>query len=149
MGPLPRPTRWRTRDGRLTAVQVLRSRVLLRPRDLDTSLRFYEDGLGLHRSREFGEAPARGVVLFLGGGTELELTESGEDAPMPAGVRLWLQVPDLEATVRELARADIRPTTGPERMPWGLLEATIHDPDGLPLVLVEVPADHPLRIDTR
>jgi hypothetical protein len=33
--------------------------------------------------------------------------------------------------------------------PWGLHEAIVHDPDGLPLVLVEVPVDHPLRVDTR
>ena len=37
----------------------------------------------------------------------------------------------------------------PERKPWGLVEATVEDPDGLTIVLVEVPADHPLRRDTR
>jgi catechol 2,3-dioxygenase-like lactoylglutathione lyase family enzyme len=133
-------------------VQVLRSRVLLRPRDLDTSLAFYEGTLGLHRSREFGHAPHRGVVLFLGGGTELELTEGGgpdPDAEVPRGVRLWLQVPDLAAVTDHLAAAGVDVAAGPVLQPWGLLEAVVHDPDGLPLVLVEVPADHPLRVDTR
>ena len=32
-----------------------------------------------------------------------------------------------------------------ERMPWGLIEGWIEDPDGLELRLVEVPPDHPLR----
>jgi catechol 2,3-dioxygenase-like lactoylglutathione lyase family enzyme len=133
-------------------VQVLRSRVLLRPRDLDTSLAFYEGTLGLHRSREFGHAPHRGVVLFLGGGTELELTEGGgpdPDAEVPRGVRLWLQVPDLAAVTDHLAAAGVTVAAEPVLQPWGLLEAVVHDPDGLPLVLVEVPADHPLRVDTR
>jgi catechol 2,3-dioxygenase-like lactoylglutathione lyase family enzyme len=133
-------------------VQVLRSRVLLRPRDLDVSLAFYEGTLGLHRSREFGRPPHRGVVLFLGGGTELELTEGGgpdPDADLPRGVRLWLQVPDLAAVADHLAAAGVVLAEGPTVQPWGLHEAIVHDPDGLPLVLVEVPGDHPLRVDTR
>jgi catechol 2,3-dioxygenase-like lactoylglutathione lyase family enzyme len=136
----------------VSGVQVLRSRVLLRPRDLDASLAFYEGALGLHRSREFGRAPHRGVVLFLGGGTELELVEGGgpdPDVPLPAGVRLWLQVPDVDLAVAQLAAAGVAPHELPERKPWGLIEAIVHDPDGLPLVLVEVPADHPLRRDDR
>lgn len=136
----------------MSGVQVLRSRVLLRPRDLDASLAFYEGTLGLHRSREFGRAPHRGVVLFLGGGAELELTEGGGPdpaTPTPAGVRLWLQVPDLAAVVAHLGRAGVPLVEPAERKPWGLHEAVVHDPDGLPLVLVEVPADHPLRVDTR
>jgi len=31
----------------------------------------------------------------------------------------------------------------------GLIEMWIEDPDGVPIVLVEVPADHPLRRDPR
>jgi hypothetical protein len=33
--------------------------------------------------------------------------------------------------------------------PWGLTELWIEDPDGVRIVLVEVPADHPLRRDPR
>src|SRR6266545_3560010 len=35
------------------------------------------------------------------------------------------------------------------REPWGLVEMWIEDPDGVPIVFVEVPADHPLRRDPR
>jgi catechol 2,3-dioxygenase-like lactoylglutathione lyase family enzyme len=132
-------------------VEVLRNRVLLRPRDLEVSLAFYEGALGLHRSREFGSAPHRGIVLFLGG-TELELSEGGgpdPDTPLPTGVRLWLQVPDVDAVVAQLSIADVVVPELPERKEWGLIEAVVHDPDGLPLILVEVPADHPLRRDHR
>jgi catechol 2,3-dioxygenase-like lactoylglutathione lyase family enzyme len=124
-------------------VQVLQSRVLLRPRDFGRSLRFYEEELGLVRYREWGEAPHRGVVLFLGGGY-LELTESGEGGT-PQGVRLWLQVADLEAAVAELRSVGVTIDEPPDLKPWGLLEASLRDPDGLRLVLVETPVTHPLR----
>jgi catechol 2,3-dioxygenase-like lactoylglutathione lyase family enzyme len=131
-------------------MDVLAARVLLEPRDLDVSLAFYEEGLGLHRFREWGERPHRGVVLFLGGAyLELKETSSAATAAPPAGVRLWVQVPDLDSCMQELASRGISPVEPPERKGWGLLEATIADPDGLHLVLVEVPVDHPLRRDTR
>lgn len=124
-------------------VHVLQSRVLLRPRDFDRSLAFYEDQLGLVRYREWGEPPHRGVVLFLGGGY-LELSESGS-GQAPTGVRLWLQVADADAAVDELRTAGVPIDAPPERKPWGLIEATVHDPDGLALVIVETPVTHPLR----
>jgi hypothetical protein len=33
--------------------------------------------------------------------------------------------------------------------PWGLREAWLADPDGIRIVLVEVPLEHPLRRDQR
>ena len=124
-------------------VQVVQSRVLLGPRDFGTSLEFYEDRLGLVRYREWGEEPHRGVVFFLGGGY-LELSESGTGVSAQ-GIRLWLQVPDLEQAVDEVRSAGVRIDEPPEKKPWGLLEATIHDPDGVELVLIETPITHPIR----
>lgn len=131
-------------------MEILASRVLFEPADLDRSLAFYEGVLGLHRFREFGSPPYRGVVFFLGGGY-LELTEGGEDAPtVPAGLRLWLQVRDVEDAVTQLRGSEhCTLEAEPERKPWGLIEATVRDPDGLALVLVEVPPDHPMRRDHR
>lgn len=124
-------------------VHVLQSRVLLVPADMDRSIDFYEDRLGLARYREWGERPRRGIVYFLGG-SYLELNEGG-DHVAPAGVRLWLQVDDAEAARHELADAGMTIHAEPERKPWGLIEMEIRDPDGLPLILIETPVDHPLR----
>jgi catechol 2,3-dioxygenase-like lactoylglutathione lyase family enzyme len=124
-------------------MQVLQSRILLRPRDFDRSVAFYEGSIGLVRYREWGDAPHRGVVYFLGGGF-LELTESPAGTA-PQGVRLWLQVADVEAARDELAKRGVTISEGPERKPWGLIEMVVHDPDGLPLVVIETPLDHPLR----
>ena len=127
-------------------MQVLSSRVLLRPSDIDVAIDFYEGRLGLVRYREWGSPPHRGVVYFLGGGY-LELTETPPDHTprAPAGVRLWLQVADVAAACEELAARDVTIVKSPARKPWGLIEAVVHDPDGLVLVLIETPIDHPLR----
>lgn len=132
-------------------MHVLQSRVLLRPAHFDRSVAFYEEALGLVRYREWGAPPHRGVVFFLGGGY-LELSEAGASAPPSsprAHVRLWLQVEDAAVTYQELESAGVAIEAPPQRMPWGLVEMTVLDPDGLELIVVETPADHPLRRDTR
>ena len=49
-------------------MEVLTSRTIIHPSDLDRSLAFYRDGLGLAVAREFGAGDGRGVVFFAGGG---------------------------------------------------------------------------------
>ncbi|MEU3312751.1 VOC family protein [Streptomyces sp. NPDC048387] len=124
-------------------VHVLGSRILLRPTDPERSRAFYGDTLGLAVHREFGTGPERGTVYFLGGGF-LELSGRAEDPPAP-GLRLWLQVEDVEAAHRELRERGAEVLRAPQQEPWGLIEMWIADPDGVRIVLVEVPADHPLR----
>lgn len=127
-------------------MQVLASRVLLRPSDFEASVDFYERRLKLVRFRDWGEAPYRGVVYFLGGGY-LELTEGGghRRPPPEHDVRLWLQVADAPAARDELAAAGVAIVEEPEQKPWGLVEFVVRDPDGLSLVIVETPVTHPLR----
>ena len=124
-------------------MEVLSSRVLLRPVDLERSLRFYGETLGLHVYREYGSGPDRGVVFFIGGGF-LEVTGHAQPSDVDK-IALWLQVRDLAATHAQLAAAGVDIVDGPERKPWGLDEMWIRDPDGVSIVLVQVPEDHPLR----
>ncbi|MCX4992724.1 MULTISPECIES: VOC family protein [unclassified Streptomyces] len=124
-------------------VHVLSSRTLLRPTDPERSRAFYGGQLGLDIYREFGTGPERGTVYFLGGGF-LEVAGRSETPPSPA-LKLWLQVADLTAAHEELTAAGVEVVRGPVREPWGLIEMWIADPDGTEIVLVEIPADHPLR----
>ncbi|MGH3932192.1 MAG: VOC family protein [Pseudonocardiaceae bacterium] len=124
-------------------MEVLSSRVLLRPRDRMRSTAFYRDVLGLAVHREF----PGGTVFVLGGGF-LEVSGQSDVEPSPATV-LWLQVRDLAATLAELTERGVEVLREPRREPWGLDEMWIADPDGLHLVLVEVPPDHPMRRDQR
>jgi catechol 2,3-dioxygenase-like lactoylglutathione lyase family enzyme len=124
-------------------MEVLSSRVLLSPRDLERSLRFYEETLGLAVYREWGRGRERGVVFFLGGGLlEVSGTSVG---PASGAVRLFLQVRDLRAVRERLAARGVPVEEEPTVRPWGLFEMVARDPDGLALVFVEVPPDHPLR----
>lgn len=125
-------------------MEVLSSRVLLRPVDPERSRAFYRDALGLAIYREFGDGPERGTVFFLGGGGLLELSGRA-DSPAGDAVALWVQVRDLAATHRELVERGVRVLREPRTEPWGLREMWIADPDGVRIAVVEVPAEHPLR----
>ena len=124
-------------------MEVLSSRVLLRPTDFEQSFRFYVEILGLHIYREWVSGSTRGVVFFLGGGF-LELSGSSE-APCSEKVSLWLQVRDVNAVGRELEDSGVDIVEAPVDKPWGLREMQVQDPDGVRLVFVEVPKDHSLR----
>lgn len=120
-------------------MEVLSSRVLLRPVDPEQSWRFYRDTLGLAVYREF----EGGVVFFLGGGF-LEVSGRAEVAAGP-NVALWLQVRDVDAAFEELVARGVDVLRPPTTEPWGLRELWIADPDGVRIAVVEVPDDHPLR----
>jgi len=101
--------------------------------------------LGLAIYREFGPPDDPGVVFFLGPG----LLEVSEQTAGPAGhsVGIWIQVRDVHAEQARLAAAGVPIIRKPAIEPWGLTEMWIQDPDGIRIVLVEVPTDHPLRRD--
>lgn len=125
-------------------MEILSSRVILRPRDRARSLEFYRDTLGLAIFREFSV----GTVFFLGQGF-LELSgEAEEGSPSPDQI-IWMQVRDVRAEYARLREQGVTSLAEPERKPWGLDEAWIADPDGTRIVLVEIPEEHPLRTDVR
>jgi predicted enzyme related to lactoylglutathione lyase len=124
-------------------VEVLSSRFILRAVDFPRSRRFYEEVIGLSVYREYGTGgTVTGVVYFLGGGF-LELTAGGEARAVDHTI--WLQVPDVFAESTRLRDAGVTIRKSCARMPWGLIECWIEDPDGFELRLVEVPDDHPIR----
>ena len=126
----------------MAAVEILSSRVILRPADYDVTLSFYRDALGLGIAREY----PGGTVFFAGQGL-IEIAAHGE--PGTFGGALWLQVRDIEGAAAELTAAGVTIDRRPVTEPWGLVEMWISDPDGVPVVVVEIPAVHPLRRDTR
>ena len=127
-------------------MEILASRVLFRPADYARSLAFYREGIGLAVAREYA-----GGTVFYAGQSLIELAGHGApdhgDPPFPGG--LWLQVRDLQATQAELQQRGVEIAREPRREPWGLHEMHVVDPDGVMLIFVQVPHDHPLRRDTR
>ena len=83
------------------------------------------------------------MVFFLRGGF-LELSGSSRTGASES-VGVWLQVRDVHAVGHELEEAEMDIIEPPTDKPWGLREMQIRDPDGLSIVIVEVPETHPLR----
>ncbi len=128
-------------------MEILSSRVLLRPTDLAATLTFYRDVLQLGVYRQFGDGEHVGMVFFLGNGL-LEVS-GARKAGTPSSLVLWLQVRNVEAELERLAGLGAVIEREARAEPWGLIEGWIADPDGTRLVLVQVPEDHPLRLDQR
>lgn len=121
------------------SVDVLASRILLHPSDFARSRRFYGETLGLAVFREWSS----GVVYHIGAGL---LEVSGSTGELPSGaVRVLLQVRDVREEHRRLRAAGVEIEEEPQRRPWGLDEMVVRDPDGLAVVIVEVPPGHPQR----
>jgi len=96
-------------------VDILSSRILLRPSDLDRSRRFYRDILGLAIYREFGPPDDPGMVFFLGQGL---LEVSGHAAGPPGrSMMIWIQVRDIHAEHARLAAAAVRIIRDPQPSP--------------------------------
>ena len=128
-------------------MEILSSRVLLRPVNLPETQTFYRDVLGLAIAREFGTVEHRGLVFFLGNGL-LEVAGSRE-AGTASSLVLWLQVRDVQAELLRLAGRGVTIDREAKTEPWGLVEGWVSDPDGTRIVLVQVPEDHPIRRDQR
>ncbi|GAA4753229.1 VOC family protein [Gordonia alkaliphila] len=125
-------------------MEIVTSRVLLRSTAPAALTDFYRDVLSLPVAREY----PGGTVFHAGAGLIEIPGHLAGDVPTPADL-LWLQVRDLAAARAELVAAGVEIIAEPETKPWGLIEMTIHDPDGRGLILVQIPDDHPLRRDLR
>jgi catechol 2,3-dioxygenase-like lactoylglutathione lyase family enzyme len=122
-------------------VEILASRMLIRPADYERSMRFYRDELGLAIARDYGAG-----TVFFAGQSLIEL--AGHGGPR-AGGTMWLQVRDVYATQDELKGRGVPIARDARQEPWGLHEMHVTDPDGVLLIFVEVPPGHPLRRDNR
>lgn len=127
-------------------MDILASRVLFRPKDYARSVAFYRDGIGLAIAREYA-----GGTVFYAGQSLIELAGHGAPAEgtPPFSGALWLQVRNLAAAQRDLQERGVAIVREAHREPWGLHEMHVADPDGVTLIFVEVPDDHPLRRDSR
>ncbi|MGQ4596893.1 VOC family protein [Nocardia sp. R6R-6] len=125
-------------------MDILSSRIILRPADYAATLAFYRDGLGLAIAREYP-----GGTVFFAGQSLIELAAHGGSDSSSFRGAIWLQVRDLSDAAAELALKGIAIDRGPVEEPWGLVEMWLRDPDGVPIVFVEVPPTHPIRRDSR
>lgn len=129
-------------------MEILSSRTLLRPKHLERTQAFYRDTLGLAVFRIFGPPERPGMVFFCGNGL-LEVSGQAEETIATPQLSLWMQVRDVEVEYERLATQGVTMLREPQTEHWGLIEGWIADPDGVQIVLVQIPHDHPLRQDQR
>jgi catechol 2,3-dioxygenase-like lactoylglutathione lyase family enzyme len=127
-------------------MEILASRMLFRPADYQRSLSFYRDQIGLAIFRDYGAG-----TVFFAGQSLIELANHGadENSGQPFPGALWLQVRDVVATQAELETRGVEIAREARQEPWGLHELHVIDPDGVLLIFVQIPPEHPLRRDTR
>ncbi|MFD1814971.1 VOC family protein [Rhodococcus gannanensis] len=126
-------------------MEILSSRIILRPKDYETTLTFWRDALGLAIAREYP-----GGTVFFAGQNLIEIAgHGGSDVESVFEGAIWLQVRDIEDARAELESEGVRIVREPRQEPWGLHEMWVADPDGVQVVLVQIPADHPIRRDPR
>jgi catechol 2,3-dioxygenase-like lactoylglutathione lyase family enzyme len=129
-------------------MDVLSSRIVIRCADLAVARYFYTEVLGLAVYREFGDPDDLSQVYFTGNGY-IEVTHHGYRDDGVGVIDLWLQVRDVVAERDRLLALGVEIVRAPAHEPWGLIEMTILAPDGVRIIMVEVPEDHPIRRDQR
>lgn len=117
---------------------------MIRVSDLERSVRFYTDVLGLREQRRKVLEKADATLVFLDDGSghhAIELTYNHDGRRYELGNQFGhfaLGVGDLEATRGELAAKGIEFSRGPYRVSeGGSMIAFIRDPDGIEIELIE------------
>jgi len=114
----------------------------LHVRDMEASLRFYKELIGLPVTRRFAAGPSE--IAFLGEGeTKLELISGrqGENADHPAGISWGFRVDSLEKMLARVAAFGVPVQSGPFSPTPGTRFFFVEDPDGLKIQFVEEGAE--------
>jgi lactoylglutathione lyase len=104
-------------------------------KDLDKSVKFYEDVVGLTVSRRF--SGGHGDIVFMGDGeTMLELMSGGSGA-QGQDISIGFAVDDLDKTAVMFGEKGVSIHSGPFSPAPGIRFLFVQDPDGLLVQLVE------------
>jgi len=126
--------------------QPARFRLVIRVYDLDRSVEFYEEGLGLRLIERWSRPDGSGALLDAGGGllelvgkpASIKIRGGWDFVPPVAKFDLILEVPDLDAWHASLRARGLEPLSAPNDLPGGGRSFTIQDPDETPVVFREV-----------
>ncbi len=107
--------------------------------DMEASLRFYRDFLGLGVSRRIQPRPGMEIAFLGSGGTEVELIHDRSRTGIAHGtdISMGFVVESLDETVARLAEAGIEGFDGPYSPGPGIAFGYVSDPDGVRIQLVE------------
>ena len=121
----------------------------MRSSDLDRSIRFYTQGLGMTLLTRRVSGPVTEVIFGFGAGSDraglmvFQKKGDGQSAPVDHGdsdTKVVLGVSDVAATAARLKAAGYPVGEIAEHGPYKVL--WVKDPDGYPYEIVETPASH-------
>ena len=122
------------RAGRVAKGGAVFNHAMVYAADVERSLRFYRDSLGLRliETFEHGGKIAYARLRSASGGTTIALHLLGEDvtAAQSGGIRLYFEVRNLPTVCKKLSASGVKFKQMPKRMPWGWDHAYLDDPDG-------------------
>jgi predicted enzyme related to lactoylglutathione lyase len=130
----------RALDGRMTTMKLQYSHITVN--DVDESVAFYRDGLGLEVRNDVSSGPFRWVTLGGDDGTEVVLSqphagrsEADGDALQQLLTKGVLPVivfssPDLDAAFEQARATGAEVLQEPIEQPWGPRDCAFRDPSG-------------------
>lgn len=109
--------------------------------DLEASIRFYEEVIGLKVARRFPAGPNMEIAFMAeaGGAAEIELIcDKGAEPPIYGEwPSLGLAVSDLDQAMEQVKKQGVEIVAGPIQPNPGTRFFFIHDPDGVNLEIIE------------
>ena len=112
--------------------------------DLEKTVAFYQDVLGLEEVKRFTSPRGSQLVFFKAPGSEelIELCKFDESGPVVVGpdlTHLAFEVPDLEAFAKHAAAKGYPLSDGPTRTGSGSVIAFLDAPEGYEIELIQPP----------
>lgn len=111
--------------------------ITLRVRDLEASLHFYNNILGLPIERRFESRGREIVMLGTEGQPKIELIQSTDQVLKPAGVSVGFEVVSLDEAIAHLNKQGIPVARGPITPNPRLRFFYVLDPDGFEVQIAE------------
>lgn len=105
--------------------------------DLDRSLDFYQDIVGLKLERRFPAGPGAEIAFLGGGETKLELTCHGENPVIGEDISIGFEVESLAEKMALVVQKGIKVHSGPFEPNAHVRFFFVQDPDGLKIQFVE------------
>ncbi|HHV13401.1 MAG TPA: VOC family protein [Clostridiales bacterium] len=108
-------------------------------KDLEESLRFYKEIVGLKEHRRFNAGPGAEIAFLGDGETEVELMTNSQKKEVSYGadISLGFEVEDLEKCMDNLKERGIEIVSGPISPNPSVRFIFVHDPNGLRIQFVE------------
>ncbi|TQK19789.1 TetR family transcriptional regulator [Microbacterium sp. SLBN-154] len=126
--------------------RVRQLRLVVRSADLDEALAFYRDTLGMTEAHAFEGPDGARVAILEAGRATLELANAAQvrfidevetDGGESDGIRVALEVTDVEAASEVLVHAGAGLEAPPTPTPWRSRNARLRGPDGVQLTVFQ------------